>query len=273
MKPSALWIVFRNAAYDILGAVRLSGVRVSPSKKVNQLLLSPANPPVGDVVISTSVVNGGADIESFSLRHAERDAIWFSILVQVVVSVAEENRQCGLKFEGHSKIDDHAGPSRVVAVGQFVEFRVGDIDAPHPPAGARVGFRPGRRARRRILGRVLTLYPPRYVSEVCVVILVRDLDGGPLPIQGRMSRQADQQPTAHGRDECAPRHHLSRGTAGPYFRARALFKHPLEHAPGNPVPQALTWQPFQDRGRTWCRRRHGQSPRRRDKYHVHARAS
>src|SRR6218665_3697239 len=123
VEPSALWIFFRHAAYGILGAIRRSGVRVGSSKGINQLLLSPANPPISDVVISTAIVNPGADIKSTSLRPAEHGAARFSILVQVVVSVSEENRQCGLKFEGHSKLDDHAGPPRVVAVGHLIELR------------------------------------------------------------------------------------------------------------------------------------------------------
>jgi len=99
VEPSALWIFFRHTAHGILGAIRLSRVRAGSSKGIHQLLLSSANPPISDVVISAAIVNGRTDIESISLRQAEHGATRFIILVQMVVSVSKENRQCGLKFE------------------------------------------------------------------------------------------------------------------------------------------------------------------------------
>ena len=139
--------------------------RAPPRKSINCCSLP--NPPISDIVISLAIVNGGADIESISLRRVEHGALWFSILVQVVISISKENRQCSLNSERLSKIDDHAGPPGVVAVGHLIELRVGDIDAPQPLAGALVGFRPGCCARRRRHVRVLSSTTPSRLRSVC----------------------------------------------------------------------------------------------------------
>lgn len=56
-------IVFRHAALDVLGTIRCMTVGLSAPIEVDQLLLSSANPPVGDIAIPVRVVDCGSDVE------------------------------------------------------------------------------------------------------------------------------------------------------------------------------------------------------------------
>lgn len=56
-------IVFRHAALDVLGTIRCLTVGLSTPMEVDQLLLSPADPPVSDIAIPVRVVDRGSDIE------------------------------------------------------------------------------------------------------------------------------------------------------------------------------------------------------------------
>jgi hypothetical protein len=93
VEPPASWIVFRHAAHGILGAIRLSGVSAGPSQGIHQLLLSAANSPIRNVVISPVIVDGSPDIELIDFRLAEHSALGFGILIQVVIPISKEHRQ------------------------------------------------------------------------------------------------------------------------------------------------------------------------------------
>ena len=85
VKPSTSRIVLRHAAYGILGAIGLSGVGAGASQGINQLLLSPANPPIRDVIISLAIVNGAPNIEPIHFRIGERGVLRLGVLVRVLI--------------------------------------------------------------------------------------------------------------------------------------------------------------------------------------------
>lgn len=147
MKPPAPRIVFRHAAHGILGLIGFSGIGSGATMRIHQLLLSSANPPVCEVVVSLVIVNSSSDIESINPRRLKYSHLGFRVLVHVMVFVPKDDGCYRLKLEGLGEIDDRAGPPRVVALGCRVELPVGDIDAPQSFLVTLAGLRLGRCAR------------------------------------------------------------------------------------------------------------------------------
>jgi hypothetical protein len=56
VKQPAQWIVFCNAAMDILGSIWLLGVRLGAPKGIDQLLFSSTDSPVGNVAIPVLII-------------------------------------------------------------------------------------------------------------------------------------------------------------------------------------------------------------------------
>jgi len=112
---------------------------------------------------------------------------------------------------------------------------------------------------RRALWGIPALSPSKNISEVCAVELVRDVDGGLLPVHNRFDGEAKQQNTARGRDDRAARNQ------GFSCRGRAALWHRAEHAAGNSISCASARKPSQrwwgrgkwSRRQTRSRRRHG----------------
>jgi hypothetical protein len=97
--PSAL-IVFRHTANFIVGSIGLSlfSVGLSATMKINQLLLSPPDPPICDVIISFAIINRFSDIGLVRERIAKSVILWFGFLIfNMVVHVSHSNGQCCLK--------------------------------------------------------------------------------------------------------------------------------------------------------------------------------
>src|SRR5687767_6106730 len=109
--------------------------------------------------------------------------------------------------------------------------------------------------------------PSKNISEVCAVELVRDVDGGLLPVHNRFDGEAKQQNTARGRDDRAARKQgfSCRGASTCSCRGRAALWHRAEQAAGDCISCASTRKPSQrwwgrgkwSRRRTRSRRRHG----------------
>lgn len=68
VEPSTARVVFRHSPDDILGPIGFASVGLGTPVEINHLLLSSANPPVGWIVISLFVVDGGSNVELVKLR-------------------------------------------------------------------------------------------------------------------------------------------------------------------------------------------------------------
>lgn len=103
--------------------------------KINQLLLSSAYPPIRNVVISLSVVNGVSGIKLIQDRRVECNVLWLVSFIDMVVEIPKFDGHCSQNPDREVGADfgDGAGPSRVVASGLLVEFRIRCVYAA-PPA-------------------------------------------------------------------------------------------------------------------------------------------